>query len=374
MNGTQSTALASPITPEADPAVVSNLIEEIKRHLARFTEASKEPAASLEINTPTDPSKGSFVMPGMKKSISYLCILQSYTGSTSLVFPVDPKLCTVPLQKEIRTTLRNAAESVNMDVSDTGFTNSTKTFSALYRAVVSMAKIIASQGSYRPSADINSSLSHNLQELIRQVIAYLRRYMEVYKVTDNKMINKSYDLLYLMTIMGLMKAESTGYTLDDLDTLYQKVKELILVNTENYKQLIVPGPSGEEAQINPEIDELYRRLAKLYQDLEKQSKEMSEQISNLNTSQDKLRSNISRDLVKLGNAISQNVNSLSQNSMNPPIRGQPRPAITSKGGAPQDILLQNLHDLNRLVEGLREDMSSKTQIYDTLNKTISQYN
>lgn len=367
----------APLTPEADPVVVDKLVEDVKRMLRRFTEASKEPAASLEINTPSDPSKGVLEIPGVSKGISYLCVLQALSGSPNMVFRIDPKSCTPALQAEIRAAISSAADSARMDPSDAGFTASTKLFSGLYRAVISFAKIIATPGTYQASPGINTSLSHNLQELIRQVIAYLRRYMEVYNVTDNKMISKSYDLLYLMTVMGLMKADSTGHTLNDLDTLHQQVKRLIVVNTESYKQLLVPAPSAEEAQINPEIDDLYGRLAKLYQNLEKQSKMMAEEIGKINNSQDKIRQGISKDLMRIGSSIGKNANALSQGSARPGLPAPNRPALPPpvRGGAEiQDNLIQNLRDLNQLVEGITEDMSSKTRIYTALNETISQYN
>ena len=270
------------ITTESNPSRqdVDDILGEINKHLEKW-----KTVENIDFEkTPFDNE----LHLGNNTTISRLCMLHYLSGDAN--FLSDQKNdanCTNNIKNYLSEgnidfeKLINLAALNNPDGSN--FVRNTEFYNNLYRFNVSMVEYLANSSEFRKAEFvIQKRLLGNIQNFIKQTITYLQKYMKQYQVIDNKLLDSSYNLLYLLNILSYRRA-NVGKNIDDIYSLYQRIVEAIDSNIELYNKIDTNKIAAEMTVVDStgsnEISNLYIELRKRYAMLQEQKLQLEKNIA-----------------------------------------------------------------------------------------------
>ena len=143
------------------------------------------------------------------------------------------------------------------------------------------------------------NLLFNLREFIKQSINYLNAYMDEYTIIDDKLINSSYDLLYLSNILTFRHA-NLGKNINDINAIYKKLVTAINDNLSIYRQIDHSKLSGENDvesnKLSKEIQTITKKLYEKLTVLEQQKETLRASVDAINTNSANLENLVSPNI------------------------------------------------------------------------------
>lgn len=301
---------------------VNNILDRINRHLAKWKQIDQSQfnfnQASTTENTVLDMGNGS--------SINYLCMLHYLSGRASdfLAEQATDSNCSNSIKAYLDSdNAVNLSKLINLStITDVDAANTTaeqaaidlKFYQNLYHFDVEMARYVATAPAFKAaSITTQNRVLENLRLFTKQSISYIHTFMHKNTVIDDKLLNSSYDLMYLLSILSLQRA-NTGRSVAELSTIYQRVLDAIHTNLSLYDQIDVNKLTQVDATGLPsrsaEITVLYNELAKRRAELEAQHAQLVKNVGQLNSDANSLVGHVTEPVKEIGASLRAQLGSL----------------------------------------------------------------
>jgi hypothetical protein len=297
---------------------VADMISRIKQHLQKFdifTEKSitDVPAHYLEI-----PNES-----GSVNVINLNCLL-NYLSKNPNFLGTDKDKCSQTIKNYLDNTndldLHKLIALGRNHNTESDFIRDTKFYSNLYGFNISLVSFIANSKAFKNAdAKTQENLLSGIQNFVRQSLNYLSEYMNRYKVIDDKLLNSSYNLLYLLNILSFRKA-NVGKSMTDIEGLYGRVVNAITENIKIYESIdkdklekyITQVPEDRNAK---EIADLYLVLEKRLAILMEQREKLRENVDQINLQSTNLSKFATPKVLSIANQLQSHVISSSNSKI-----------------------------------------------------------
>lgn len=256
---------------------INELVQKITSHLDRFNRFENTDIDDNFINKNTTLTIGN-------NSIKRECFLHYISGNVNFLntFGVDCSKVIFEHSDTKKNTLN--LEALLKLSADSNFETDSNFYKNLYGFNISIADFISNGSDFKNTDDdTKKTILNNYQKFIVQSIICLEKYMNRYDVIDDKLINSSYNLLYLHNALTY-KHMNVGTNISELTTIHDKlintIKDNISLYNKTYKaQFNTPDKTRTEASISTLIgrsNELIEQQEKLKEQLNKLSSDSNE--------------------------------------------------------------------------------------------------
>ncbi|AKI79018.1 hypothetical protein [Acanthamoeba polyphaga mimivirus] len=284
---------------------VSKIITRIKNHLASFNYA-----ASLDFNKDKDHDK---VLTVGEYKISRECLLHYLSGNPDFL-----KSSAGECSKAIQTF---SNESGNLDLEslltlspNKDFIHDTNFYKNLYGFNVSIADFIANNNEFK-KANYNTQIRilQNYHEFLKQSIEYFNKYMNQYKVIDDNLISRSYNLMYLLNVLTFRRA-NVGRNINELLDSYNKLNQAIATNLAIYdsinKSKLEIAPEARSSIIDKGVQDLVNSLKQRTNILKKQGDTLKKNVEDINKDTSNLKRHATGDIIGIADSLRKEVDSV----------------------------------------------------------------
>jgi methyl-accepting chemotaxis protein len=144
----------------------------------------------------------------------------------------------------------------------------------------------------------------NLRNFIKKTLDYLDNYMTQYQVIDDKLIDSSYNLLYLFNILTFKQADARK-GIAQLQEVYKRLVDTIMENLRIYKSLDTQKiyDLKIDRQSSDEIAALIAELSSRLDILNAQSTKLQENVNLINENTNRLSEHASTTVKAIGDNL-----------------------------------------------------------------------
>ncbi|BCS83005.1 hypothetical protein QLL95_gp1118 [Cotonvirus japonicus] len=285
---------------------VTDILAKIKTHLARLNYAAK-------LDFEKDKKEDHILTVGNYK-ISRECLLHYLSGNPEFL-KSDAKQCSTAIQNFSNTSGNLDLESLLNLSENKDFVRDTNFYKNLYGFNVSIADFIANNQEFKKT-NFNTQVRilANYQEFLKQSIDYLNKYMNEYKVIDENLITKSYNLMYLLNMLTFRRA-NMGKNFNELGIVYNKLNQAIMNNIAIYnsidKNKLGTLSVGKNDVIDKNVQDLINALKQKLESVNKQQTVLKNNVEEINRDANNLKKHVSKDVIGIADSLRNEVKEIS---------------------------------------------------------------
>lgn len=286
---------------------VQDILQRIKNHLDRWKYVD-------ESNYNEDTFDGVLKL-GNNVELSVPCVLHYLSGSSTFLESNRNDIkCSSNIKNYLVDKQIDLSALINLVSLDDGnnmkFLANSQFYHNLYLFNIAMVQYLIDSDEFKNTdLDVQKNLLEGVQQFMKQTIRYLQKYMEQYEVIDQKLLNSSYNLLFIMNTINLQRA-NMGKNINDLIGLYQRLIDAVNENITIYKQIdlskikLEQGSTGTGTSLD--IENLYNELTSRYDLLVSQRDELERNVELINNQREELSTLASPDVIAIANRFNQN--------------------------------------------------------------------
>lgn len=190
--------------------------------------------------------------------------------------------------------------------SNKSFLDESTFYQNLHGFIISMVSLLSTNDEFTktPRATQRTILT-NLQAFIKQSLDYLNAFMNKYGVIDDKLINSSYNLLYLLNTLTIRRA-AMGTRMEKIRELYQQLINATQRNIDLYSEIKINEPISEEREnigTTREFDDVTQRLLQRLQTLESEWQTLQKNVKQINSDANNLIPFTDKHVIELANSL-----------------------------------------------------------------------
>lgn len=267
----------------------NQILESIRQHLNNFSQAG-----NLSLQGSND------ILTVGENKISVRCFLHKISNDPDFLKDQG---------NECTNAIRNYQSDGTLDLDklmklSNNFQTDSNFYDNLYGFNIALVNFITHEEAFKNAKpETKANVINGVQRFIRQSLRYLSNYMVRYNIISEKLVNSSYDLLYLLNILTAKHIIETP-VLSSLNELYQRLISAVQNNIKIYNQ-INKDAIGKEITVEqtalPQIDQLKNELESLIDKLQNEHKILQRNVANINNNTDELAnyaSEIAKNAVK----------------------------------------------------------------------------
>jgi DNA-binding transcriptional MerR regulator len=174
----------------------------------------------------------------------------------------------------------------------------------LYNFGINLAIMITDREEFQKTdIDTKFRLFENYGAFLKRVLNYFIEFMERYGIVSDQLINKGYNLLYLLNIITHRHA-NLGREINEIKELYYKMNEMISQNLDILKKInidkVVPSMNNEEKELLNRAQKIAKEIEMRLSELSKQKEQLERNVNMINNSIGNLSNLINKDIKDIG--------------------------------------------------------------------------
>ena len=246
------------------------------------------------------------------KKISRECFLHFVSEDPSFL-PESRAQCSDVIASYVTASNELSLSSLLSLSSDHNITRDTAFYDNLYGFNVGLAEFVATKEAFqKASPKTQAILLAKIRDFTKQSLLYLNQYMDTYQVMNPKLMDSSYNLLYLLNNLTYSQA-NMGNSVDELNAIYAKVNAALAENIGILNKAITSkdnvSPSKASIYVDPETLEQIRvyseALKKKLAALQEQKTILESSISTINSNKQAIQAYASPYVKKIGDELEQ---------------------------------------------------------------------
>lgn len=240
---------------------ISTMIDRIRSHLKAYDLVAKIDGSKVDSDVLKIPTTNGV------NQISYKCVL-SYMSRNPNFFPQDKDKCS----NVFKTYLDSNGVDLNKLIQLSGNPVTAAGFYAnLYAFSVRLFDFIANDPMFKQADPVTKqNIVNGVYDFVDQTIKYVGKAMDTYKIADGRLMETSFELLYMLNLLNVKRA-MMGTSTTDITKLYVDLEQATQRNIEAYHTLMKRGqPSTITATEDPEIVALAKQVQDKIKELDAQ--------------------------------------------------------------------------------------------------------
>lgn len=281
---------------------INSISEEIQRHLTNWAIVEKSTITANATDTLRIPTSSG------TNEISIKCLV-SHLSKNSSFLAADKASCSnifkAYLSDDSNVDFYKLIDLSNIS-KDQSIAESGKFFQNLYGFDLGLAQYVATDPSFKSADPVTQqNIINGVYDFINQSLNYLNTSIETYKILDPKLIEASYNILYLLNILNLKRATS-GRSMEKMNEIYQELMRAVNENIEAYRRFVTSATPGEisSSEVSTANNSLILAIQEKIKQLDKQREGLNAVESMVKTQKERLK-DVVRDprVIKIGEEL-----------------------------------------------------------------------